>query len=162
KARVTGGTHRVAVAHLGEKPRDDKKKDDHNLFVPFLEVETSAEEALPESHRRIFVCMPGNKLTKDEAAHKIVANLARRAFRRPVTDAEVERYLKPFRMADKQGEPFEKAIGLSVQALLVSPHFLFRIEHDPPSARPGVAHPVSEHELATRLSYFLWSTMPDE
>src|SRR5205085_4768049 len=145
-----------------------------NLCVPFLDVEVPASEALPESHRRLFIATPGNGLTKDEAARRILANFARRAFRRPVTPAEVERYLRPFQMADKQGEKFEKAVGLSIQAILVSPHFLFRIERNPtvsplaPGGRgvggegvkPGTVHPVSEYELATRLSYFLWSTMP--
>ncbi len=158
RTRVKAGTRRLALVHLDSK--DGKKE--RNLFVPFLEVEMPASEALPESHRRLFVSLPGDGLTKDEAARKIIAHFARRAFRRPVTEAEVERYLRLFKMADKQGEKFEKAVGLSVQAVLVSPHFLFRIERDPAGAKPGTAPLVSEHELATRLSYFLWSTMPDD
>src|SRR5262249_5968217 len=172
RTRVKAGTRHVALVHLEGK--DGKKE--RNLFVPFLEVETPASGGPPESHRRIFICTPGDGLTKDEAARKIITRFARRAFRRPVTEAEIERYLRLFKMADKQGEKFEKAVGLSVQAILVSPHFLFRIERNPalsplaPGGRgvggegvkPRTAHLVSEHELATRLSYFLWSTMPDD
>jgi hypothetical protein len=158
KTHVKTGTHRIAIAHLDGK---DAKKE-RRLYVPFLEVELPPSEALPESHRRLFIATPGAGRTKEEAARKIVANFARRAFRRPVLAAEVERYLRPFQMADKQGEKFEKAVGLSLQAILVSPHFLFRIERDAVDAKPGTSHLVSEYELATRLSYFLWSTMPDE
>ena len=65
-------------------------------------------------------------------------------------------------MARAEGEPVEEGIRLALQAILVSPHFLFRIETDPNHGDAASAHPISEYELATRLSYFLWSSMPDD
>lgn len=165
KANVTAATRKVSVAFLNEfsDPKaEDAKKKERKLNVAFLEIVAPLPELFPESHKRIFVAMPAEKVTKEEAARKIVENMARRAFRRPVTAAEVERYLRPFKLAQEQKEPFEKSVELSVQAILVSPHFLFRIEKDPAGAKPQAAYPVSEFELASRMSYFLWSTMPDD
>jgi hypothetical protein len=85
----------------------------------------------------------------------------RRAFRRPVTPAEVNGFVSLARAARQQGESFEDAIGLALQAVLVSPDFLFRIERDRAVPAGRHAHAISEHELATRLSYFLWASMPD-
>ena len=90
---------------------------------------------------------------------RIVASLARRAYRRPVSPSEVAPLLRLASTAQKQGDSFEEAISLAIQAILVSPDFLFRIERDP---KTPAAHPVSPHELASRLSYFLWASMPDE
>ena len=189
KARVKAGTRRLAAAFINDfyDPKNpDPKRRDRNLDVQFIEVEAPAAEALPESHRRLFIVQPGDKLTRDEAARRILSHFTRRAFRRPVTDQEVGRYLKLFKMADAQGEKFEQAIGLAVQGVLVSPHFLFRVEGSrvrqnagtpsriegsrvrqnagtPASPRSGErGYPISEYELATRLSYFLWSSMPDD
>ena len=162
KARIKAGNHRIAAAFINDfydPAIKDPKHRDRNLHVQFIEVQAPAAEALPASHRSLFIATPGDKLSKDEAARRILANFSRRAFRRPVTPQEVGRYLKLFKMADQQGEKFEQAIGVAVQGVLVSPHFLFRIEHDHPQ---GGIHPISEYELATRLSYFLWSSMPDE
>ena len=97
-----------------------------------------------------------------EAARAIVTQFARRAFRRPVTSEEVERLLRLYDRADHEGERFENCIRLALCRVLVSPHFLFRVELDPPDAQPGTIYPISEYELASRLSYFLWSSMPDE
>ncbi|HVR69975.1 MAG TPA: DUF1592 domain-containing protein [Vicinamibacteria bacterium] len=89
-----------------------------------------------------------------------VASLARRAYRRPVTPAEVTPLVRLATDARAQGDSFEEAMSLAVQAVLVSPDFLFRIERDP---RPGGAsRPIGPHELASRLSYFLWASMPDD
>jgi hypothetical protein len=85
----------------------------------------------------------------------------RRAFRRPVTPAEVNGFVSLARAARQQGESFEDAIGLGLQAVLVSPDFLFRIERDRAVPAGRHAHAISEHELAARLSYFLWASMPD-
>jgi hypothetical protein len=90
---------------------------------------------------------------------RIVASLARRAYRRPVSPSEVAPLLRLASTAQKQGDSFEEAISLAIQAILVSPDFLFRIERDP---RTPAAHPVRAHELASRLSYFLWASMPDD
>jgi mono/diheme cytochrome c family protein len=91
---------------------------------------------------------------------RIVASLARRAYRRPLSPSEVAPLLRLASTARQQGDSFEEAVSLAIQAILVSPDFLFRIEKDPKAG--SAAHPISQHELASRLSYFLWASMPDE
>ena len=93
---------------------------------------------------------------------KIVTALAHRAYRRPVTRAEVASLMKFVAMAKAEGQSTEQGIQLAIQAMLVSPNFLFRIEHDPNPTDATHVHPVSDVELASRLSYFLWSSMPDD
>jgi hypothetical protein len=117
---------------------------------------------LPESHQRIFICQPTSAVSKADCARKILESFARRAYRRPVTADEVDRLVRFVQHVVSQGDSFERAIQLAVQAVLVSPHFLFRVERDRPSTRPDGAAPISDFELASRLSYFLWSSMPDE
>ena len=94
---------------------------------------------------------------RPEAA-RIVGDFARRAFRRPLVTGELERLLSLYNRSASRAEPFEENVKLALRAVLVSPHFLFRAETDP--VAPGV-HAVSDHELASRLSYFLWASMPD-
>jgi hypothetical protein len=97
-----------------------------------------------------------------ETAQAFLAAFARRAFRRPVDDEELQRYLPLFDAARDGGATYEQSIAASVQALLVSPHFLFRLEYGDPEREQQGVRPLTDHELATRLSYFLWSSMPDE
>ena len=107
----------------------------------------------------ILVRTPGDASQDRVAAEAVLRTFARRAFRRPVQPDEVARLLKLFDLAKSNGEPFYTAIKLPLKAVLVSPHFLFRVERDPVS--PAETKLLSEHELAARLSYFLWSSMPD-
>lgn len=94
-------------------------------------------------------------------SRKIISDFAQRAFRRPVNAKEVAPYLRLFAEARQQGDSFDEGLCVALQGILVSPHFLFRVEHDAP-ARKGVdSNPVNEYELASRLSYFLWASMPD-
>src|SRR5207253_3737332 len=97
--------------------------------------------------------------SESECARRICERFARRAFRRPVTTDEVNRLVKLVELARSHGDSFDKGIQLAVQAVLVSPHFLFKVEHD--RKLLDKPYPITEHELATRLSYFLWSSMPD-
>jgi hypothetical protein len=115
---------------------------------------------VPESHRRIMT--HGENIQPREAAREIVSRFATRAFRRPVETDEVERCLGLFDQAAAAGEPFEDAVRLALTRVLVSPHFLFRVELDPPGAKAGQNYPIDEFALASRLSYFLWSSMPDD
>ncbi len=94
-------------------------------------------------------------------AMKNISHVAQRAFRRPVGREELVPYVALMAKAQKGGDSFDEALAIALQAILVSPDFLFRIEHDRPATATASAHPIGEHELATRLSYFLWSTMPD-
>src|SRR6185437_5468437 len=93
---------------------------------------------------------------------RILSNLARRAYRRPVTDHDVAGLMHFVDLAQQQGQTAGQGVQLAIQAMLVSPNFLFRIEHDSKPLDPKAAHPVTDYELASRLSYFLWSSMPDD
>jgi len=127
------------------------------------------------SRQRLFVCHPAASVTRVAAksapgpspdenacAVKILTNFARRAYRRPVTAGDVEAPLSFYKRARQSGGNFDDGIRAGVARVLASPYFLYRIESDSPGARPGVAHPVSEVDLASRLSFFLWSSGPDE
>jgi mono/diheme cytochrome c family protein len=114
------------------------------------------------SRQRLFVCHPGVNVDETACATKILTNLARHAFRRPVTSGDVEAPLSFYKRARQSGGTFDDGIRAGVARVLSSPYFLYRIEKDPADARPGVAHPVSDIELASRLSFFLWSSIPDE
>src|SRR5579885_493900 len=111
------------------------------------------------SRKKILICDPASG---DACIEKILSNLARRAFRRPVTKAEVAGLMKFVALAKRDGKSAEQGIQLALEAILVSPDFLFRIEHDPNPLNAENSHPLSDFELASRLSYFLWSSMPDD
>jgi Protein of unknown function (DUF1592)/Protein of unknown function (DUF1588)/Protein of unknown function (DUF1587)/Protein of unknown function (DUF1585)/Protein of unknown function (DUF1595)/Planctomycete cytochrome C len=108
----------------------------------------------PEGYKRIFVCAQKS----DACAQANLENLAKLAWRRPVTAPEVRKLASYVKMAQQDGEPFEKAMEVGVEAILISPYFLFRMERDPAA---GGEHRIGDYELASRLSYFLWSSMPD-
>ncbi|HEY1858890.1 MAG TPA: DUF1592 domain-containing protein, partial [Gemmataceae bacterium] len=115
----------------------------------------------PESRKRVFICQPTDK-DKAECTRKIVDNLATRAYRRPATEGDVTRLVKLVELAEKNGDNYEASAGLALRAVLVSPNFLFRVELDREPNNPKAAHPINDFELASRLSYFLWSSMPDD
>ncbi len=113
------------------------------------------------SRRRIFVCRPASAEDEEPCARRILSALQRSAYRRPIVDADLQTLL-PFYTAGRREGSFDLGIERAIQRLLVSPQFLFRIEHDPAGAAPGTPHPVSDLELASRLSFFLWSSIPDD
>jgi len=161
------GEKRFAVAFLNDfyDPKaEDPKHRDRNLAVNWLEVQgpKGAAPDLPESHRRIVFTSPRDGKPVRQAAEEVMTRFATRAFRRPADPTEVSRLAGLVEMAANQGESFEQAVAYGVQAALVSPHFLFRVEDDvKPPTEDGKA-PLSGYELASRLSYFLWSSMPDD
>lgn len=114
---------------------------------------------LPESHNRIIFAAPeyGDQ-SRIDAAREVIARFAERAFRRPVQPEEVERILAIFRLAHDRGESFERSVQVALTTVLASPQFLFLIEPEEASED----RPLTEFELASRLSYFLWSSMPDD
>ena len=114
------------------------------------------------SRDRIFVCKPTAAAMEDACATKIVSTLARRAYRRPVTPADVEAPMKFYKQARQGGGNFDAGIRSALSRILASPSFLYRIEKDPSTLKAGAAHSVSDIELASRLSFFLWSSIPDE
>lgn len=113
------------------------------------------------SRARIFVCRPAAGKEESACAQKILSTLCRRAFRRPVTEADL-RPLLAFYQSGRREKDFEFGIEKAVRAVLVSPDFLFRVEHDPPGSAPGSVYRLSDFELASRLSFFLWSSIPDD
>lgn len=118
--------------------------------------------ASAESRKLVFVCGHADGQHQPACGSKIIGNLARRAYRRPVASEEISKLTSFIAMAQKRGDSFEEGLVQALQAMLVSPHFLFRIEQDRKNATADAMQPIGQHELASRLSYFLWSSMPDE
>jgi hypothetical protein len=113
------------------------------------------------SRRRILTCRPANTAEEVPCAKKILTTLARQAYRRPVTDADTERLLS-FYQAGRNNADFEAGIERALQFILAHPEFVFRTEDAPAGVKPGQAYRISDLELASRLSFFLWSTGPDD
>ena len=113
------------------------------------------------SRRRIFVCHPGHEISEDACARQIVSTLARRAYRQPLANQDLDTLLK-FYQSGKQDGGFEGGIELALERILASPKFLFRAERDPAGAAPGGSYRIGDFELASRLSFFLWSSIPDD
>jgi cytochrome c551/c552 len=137
--------------------RVDNRYESIDVGGPFDQVTTAS----PESLRRIYVCGHAPGKHTSACARTILSSFTQRAFRRPVTAKEVEQFLGFVDLARKQGDSFEEGIATALQAVLVSPDFLYRIERDRPAPAGRSSVPVSQYELASRLSYFLWSSMPD-
>jgi mono/diheme cytochrome c family protein len=181
RARITAGPHDIGFTWIGRpmQLQDDwepAKRDSQEIhFVggaPKLRTvsidgpyNVTGVSAGP-SRRLLYVCHPsspnGARASEPACAEKILSNLARRAYRRPVTAADVEPPMSFYKQARQSGGSFDDGIRAGVARILSSPYFLYRIEKDPPEARAGAAHPVSDIELASRLSFFLWSSVPDE
>ena len=168
RVSVEAGEHdfRVSYPHVADlvDPRENMLPDGRRiLYIDYLDIVGPFEPdpAPPASYDHIFIChhQPGGH--NEHCAGEIVTNLARKAYRRPVSADEVDRLTQLVASAEQAGDSFEEGIRVAVQAVLLSPHFLFRIEHDPVQSAEE-AHRINDHELASRLSYFLWADMPDD
>ena len=113
------------------------------------------------SRRRIFTCRPAGGDDEEPCAREIIAGLARRAYRRPVADADVDPLLRVYREG-RRARDFDFGIERALEALLSMPEFLLRVEQRPAGAAPGEVHALTGLELATRLSFFLWRSIPDD
>jgi mono/diheme cytochrome c family protein len=113
------------------------------------------------SRNRIFVCEPRDARDEEACAKKILSALMRRAYRHPVSDVDLERPMAFYREGRADGS-FDAGIGRALSAVLINPEFLFRVELEPEKAPAGAAYRVSDLELASRLSFFLWSSVPDD
>ncbi len=143
-------------------------KADRNLHV--LHVNLRGEENrstlfvqddLPLSHRKLVFVTPNENVTPDQASAAVLGRLASRAYRRPATEDEVARLVGLASRVREGGGSYEEGIQVALQAILVSPHFLFKVEQ--PSAEvDGASALINQYELASRISYFLWSSMPDD
>lgn len=113
------------------------------------------------SRRQIFVCRAARPGEEESCAKKILVALARRAYRRPVTDGDIEPLLRFYRDGRREGN-FERGIQTALGRLLISPQFLFRLEREPANPEPGGHYRLSDLELASRMSFFIWSSIPDD
>ena len=167
KVIFKSGKHRIGLAYLNNyndtKNPDPKLRGDRNLFVAAIEITgpLHVTQDGPESYRRVFTKQP-NPGEESAVARELLGAFASRAFRRPATPGETEKLGRLVDGVLAQKAPFVEAVGVGVQAILCSPAFLFRWELDSPAAKPGDVRPLNDYEVASRLSYFLWSSMPDQ
>jgi hypothetical protein len=146
-------------ADMAEKvPANDARVSSVEIGGPYHQTKGPSLASL----RSIYACGHMNGVHRSSCGREIVSSLAHRAFRRPVSSQEVDRFVGLVTAARKNGDAFEEGIAVALQAMLVSPHFLFRIENQPARPTNDAPYNVSDHELASRLSYFLWSSMPDD
>jgi len=176
KVHVTAGPHAVAVAFL----RRDSAESDEPLQPFTRDLDLQNMNGIPlidhvqitgpidatgpgdtPSRRRIFVCHPATAKDELPCARKILSTLARRAYRRPVTDADMETLLTFYQSGRNHGN-FDAGIENALRLILASPKFLFRAEPDPPRMAAGTVYHVNDMDLASRLSFFLWSSIPDD
>ena len=166
RTRIDAGRRRIGVAFVNDyynPAAADPGQRDRNLAVVEVAVVgplIERPEDYPESHRRIVFARPGSGLPQTEAARQILQRLATRAFRRPATEEEIARLVGLVAVAREEGDSFEAGIRLALEAILCSPHFLFMVQRDPEANRG--TRLLDEYELAARMSYFLWSSMPDD
>ena len=111
---------------------------------------------------RIFTCTPGAGADQEQCAQEILSQLARRAYRRPVNERDVEPLMQLFRTGRENGQTFDDGIQMALEGILVSTKFLFRLTRDPENVAANTNYPISDIDLASRLSFFLWSSIPDE
>lgn len=162
------GEHRVSIAFINDyyntNAPDPKDRGDRNLYVDWVEFRGPIDAKPPgpsEIERRLLFCGPADGVEGEKCAAQIARRFASRAYRRPATDVEVARLLKVYQNARRENAAFKRSCQLMLEAALVSPQFVYRIEIDP-GDHPQSPHPLTDYELATRLSYFLWSSMPDD
>jgi hypothetical protein len=175
RAKLPAGDHKVRVSIPGYANLDDIRTNFNpdgrrKLYVDYMDVlgvfNPTADR--PSGFRKIFICGE-NGNNSAACARQIVENLATRAYRRPATPQEINRLVTLVNEVRRR-DSFEEAIRVAVQAVLMSPNFLFRIEKDPEglprrsgeAAKAGAAYSLNDYELASRLSYFLWASMPDD
>ena len=183
---ITAGPHAVGVTFLRKtaaepeglrklylRPFTGEGSGGDSRYQPYVDsvtiagpYESSGARPVDEtpSRERIFTCHPDRDSAQAEevaCATEILSTLARRAFRRPVADEDVDRLLV-FYERGRDGGSFDTGIEMALRRLLVSPEFLFRVERDPDGVAPGENYRVSDLELASRLSFFLWNSIPDD
>jgi uncharacterized protein DUF1592/uncharacterized protein DUF1588/uncharacterized protein DUF1587/uncharacterized protein DUF1585/uncharacterized protein DUF1595 len=153
RAGVSSGEHTISVSYIA--PTRAGRINQLEIDGPYGVVSAPSEESL----RRIYVCGHYDGHHGPACERRILSALARRAFRRPVTKQEADRFAGFVALAQSKGDSFEEGLAVAMEAILVSPNFLFRIENHP---KAKSAQSLTPLEIASRLSYFLWSSIPDE
>lgn len=162
------GNHKFSVAFLNDyynESAPDKNRRDRNLLVRDAQIigPTSIDESdYPSFHKAILASRPNEQKPLVEAARENLRPFLKRAFRRPATEEELSRFVRLAEQIASTGESFETAMQVAVTGVLVAPEFLFRVETDKNPNDPNDRHPLNDYEIASRLSYFLWSSMPDD
>jgi hypothetical protein len=177
RIKVTAGPHDIGFTFI-EQPVEEQ-----NVWQPVLRdsLEAHNPSGIPRlrtgniegpfnvtgisetpSRKRLFTCKPKSSAQETACASEILSNVARRAFRRPVTERDIQRPMAFYNDARKEGGDFDAGIRAGLARILASPAFVFRSEEDPANLPPGAAHRISDIELASRLSFFLWSSIPDD
>ena len=138
--------------------RIDAGIDKVDIRGPF-EAQQSSDSA---ARKRVFVCEPATESEEEPCASKILSKLARRAYRRPITNDELSTLVEFFGTGRSEGGSFDYGIRTAIARLLMDVNFLFKIERDPEGVQPGEPYRLTDLELATRLALFLWSSIPDD
>ena len=180
--QVKAGPHRLSAAFLtrADGPIVDTVQLDENVLLDVSIGMQPGMTTLPHLHtltvtgpmkvsgisgtpsrEAILTCRPASPREELPCAKNIISRLARQAFRRPLSDADLERLLNEYQFGRNEKD-FESGIRMAVQAIVADPQFVFRFERDPEGATPGTNFRISDLELATRLAYFLWSSGPDD
>jgi mono/diheme cytochrome c family protein len=187
RVRLPAGPHRIGVAFLEKTHALNTRRLESYVRSSSDTIDFSGSPHIDEiiltgpfnptgagdtpSRRRIFVCRPGSDrrggtpgppVNEDACARRILSSLGRRAYRGDFNDTDAAALMDFFRRGRRDGGTFESGIDLALRRILASPKFIFRIERDPAGAPPGRIYPLADVELASRLSFFLWSSIPDE
>jgi hypothetical protein len=177
RVKLTAGPHTIGVAFIEKTAAQNSwrlqpfLRSSHDTFdptgYPHIDVFSVTGPYNPTgsgdtpSRRRIFMCRPANAAEEDPCARRIVSTLARLAYRGQASDEDIQR-LMSFYAAGRKGGNFERGIQLALQRMLASAKFALRVERDPANAKPGSVYPLNSLDLASRLSFFLWSSIPDD
>jgi hypothetical protein len=177
RIKITAGPHEVGFTFI------DRPTQEQNMWQPVLRdsLEAHNPSGIPRlrtgniegpynvngisatpSRKRLFICKPTSTVRGTPCAAEILSAVARRAFRRPITAADIKRPMTFYEDARKNGGDFNAGIRAGLARILASPKFVFRAEEDPAALPPGAPHRITDIELASRLSFFLWSSIPDD
>ena len=181
KFETTAGPHTVVVTFLATNYAPGNDLDQHFLretietgglpgykFFPHvgkirIDGPNNAKGAgNTPSRSKIFVCHPTTPVSETGCAKQVVATLARHAFRRPVTDRDTEMLMGFYQLGRNNGGSFDHGVEMALRRILVDPEFYFRKEPEPPTAKPGQPYRITDLALASRLSFFIWSSIPDD
>src|SRR5438552_1095114 len=177
RIKITAGPHEVGFTFI------DRPTQEQNMWQPVLRdsLEAHNPSGIPRlrtgnivgpynvtgisetpSRKRLFTCKPTSTVRETPCAAEILSAVARRAFRRPVSASDVKQSMAFYEDARKNGGDFNAGIRAGLARILASPRFVFRAEEDPAALPPGAPHRITDIELASRLSFFLWSSIPDD
>jgi len=177
RVRLTAGPHTIGVAFIEKTAAQNSwrlqpfLRSSHDTFdptgYPHIDVfsVTGPYNAMGSgdtpSRRRVFLCRPATTAEEEPCARRIVSTLARLAYRGQATDEDIQRLMSFYATGRRDGN-FEKGIQLALQRMLASAKFALRVERDPANTKPGSVYPLHSLDLASRLSFFLWSSLPDD